>query len=465
MKWLTGLLVLCLLAGGGWWLVERQAAGGDAPRLLTATVTRSDLVVTISSTGTLEPEEVIDVGAQVAGRITSLGPEPMDSAKTIDYGSLVDEGTVLALIDEALYKTQVEEAQAQVEQTEAETLQAEAQVEHSQADVKRAEADLAQLKARFTQAERDWKRAQQLRAQKGILSEAEYDLAQALHDTTRASVDVGEATLLQAHATVRDSEAAVVRARATTSNARASLRGAEINLGYCTIRSPVQGVIVDRRVNVGQTVVASLNAPSLFLIAKDLRQMQIWASVNEADIGQIRTGQPVKFTVDAYPDEVFTGEVLQIRLNANMTQNVVTYTVVVAADNAQGRLLPYLTANVKFEVARRANVLAVPNAALRFRPPPELMVSPPAEAAAPSSNAEDKGKKTKAGVVWVAEGTRLKPVDIEVGLTDGTITEVTAGDVKEGDVVVVGLETAAESDTGGASPFTPQIFGGRRATP
>src|SRR5262249_12654673 len=156
----------------------------------------------------------------------------------------------------------------------------------------------------------------------------------------------------------------------TLSRSEAMLREAQVNLGYTQIRSPVDGVIVDRRVNVGQTVVAGLNAPSLFLIAKDLTKLQVWASVNEADIGNIHAGQSVRFTVDAYPKETFVGQVAQIRLNASMTQNVVTYTVVISTDNSQGKLLPYMTANLQFEVDRRHDVLLVPNAALRWKPQP-----------------------------------------------------------------------------------------------
>src|SRR5205823_11154354 len=153
---------------------------------------------------------------------------------------------------------------------------------------------------------------------------------------------------------------------------KAALKNAEINLAYCTITSPVKGVIVDRRVNIGQTVVSSLNAPSLFLIAKDLKRLQVWASVNEADIGNIRSGQQVTFTVDAYPGRTFKGTVApdQPRLNASMTQNVVTYTVVVTTRNDDGKLKPYLTANVNFEVSKHENVLLVPNAALRWKPNP-----------------------------------------------------------------------------------------------
>ena len=149
---------------------------------------------------------------------------------------------------------------------------------------------------------------------------------------------------------------------------RGFVAAAQRNLSYCTIKSPVKGVIIDRRVNIGQTVVSSLNAPSLFLIAKDLKRMEVWVSVNEADIGNIHQGQPVSFTVDAYPNEIFHGEVGKVRLNATMTQNVVTYTVEVITDNSSGKLLPYLTANVLFELSQKENVLLVPNVALRWSP-------------------------------------------------------------------------------------------------
>ena len=169
-------------------------------------------------------------------------------------------------------------------------------------------------------------------------------------------------------ANYKAAEANVAVGEATIQQNEAALEMAKTNLGYSTIKSPVDGVIIDRRVNIGQTVVASLNAPSLFLIAKDLRRMQVWASVNEADIGRIHPSMPVRFTVDAYPGEVFRGKVVQVRLNATMTQNVVTYTVVVTTDNSDGKLLPYLTANVNFELEQRDNVLLVPNAALRWKP-------------------------------------------------------------------------------------------------
>ncbi len=325
---LTALLVLVLAAGGGLGVWYWQSQHGPRNTFRTAAVERGDLLATISATGTTEPEEVIDVGAQVAGRIEKFGRDPNDSRKAIDYGTEVEEGTVLAQLDDSLYRAKVEQCKA---------------------NLARAEADLKQLEAKHVQAEHDWQRARALLA-RGAGTQADYDLALATYDSARAAVGVGKATIEQM---------------------KAALAEAETNLGYTTIRSPVKGVIVDRRVNVGQTVVASLNAPSLFLIAKDLKRMQVWASVNEADVGNIRRGQPVRFTVDAYPGEVFTGEVAQVRLNASMTNNVVTYTVVVSTDNSSGKLLPYLTANMQFEVSRRNNVLLVPNAALRWRPKPQ----------------------------------------------------------------------------------------------
>ena len=225
------------------------------------------------------------------------------------------------------------------------------------------------MKAKLLQAQQDWDRAQKLGP-----SEA---LAQSAYDQYQANYEVAKANLAAAEAAVEQTKAAVAQAKA-------SLNTAQINLGYCTIKSPVKGVIIDRRVNIGQTVVSSLSAPSLFLIAKDLKRIQVWVSVNEADIGSISPGQPVTFTVDAYPDQVFQGQVGKIRLNATMTQNVVTYTVEVDTNNDDGKLLPYLTANAQFKIGRRQGVLLVPNAALRWSPQSEQIA--PDLAKQPSSS-------------------------------------------------------------------------------
>ncbi len=434
-------LVLVLVLATWFWNRNHQEANG----FRTALVTRGDLLANISATGTVEPEEVVDVGAQVAGRIVSFGKDR--AGKTVDYGSHVEAGTVLARIDDALYAADVESAKATLGQ--------------SQASLQRSEADLGQLKAKRYQAERDWGRAQKL-GPSDALSQADYDAAQSAYETAKANLEVGKAAINQAKKTVEQSKAVLQRAQQ--------------NLSYCTIASPVKGVIVDRRVNIGQTVVASLNAPSLFLIARDLTRIQVWVSVNEADIGLIHPGQPADFTVDAFPGQVFRGEVGKIRLNATMTQNVVTYTVEVNTDNSDGKLLPYLTANVKFVVGEGKNILMVPNAALRWQPQPQQIVAEsrqrlPKVKQAESDPAEkpeaEPGKgKRPAGVIWVPEGKLVRPVKVRLGLTDGASTEVQAADLKENTPVVVGEKIKTEAQTAqGGSPFAPKLFRGAAGGP
>ena len=267
-------------------------------------------------------------------------------------------------------------------------------------------------------------------------------------------------------------KAAILQAQKAVDQAQATLKKAQENLSYCTIISPVKGVIIDRRVNIGQTVVSSLNTPSLFLIAKDLNRLQVWVSVNEADIGRIHPGQPATFTVDAYPGKVFPGEVGKVRLNATMTQNVVTYTVEINTDNSGGKLLPYLTANVKFIEGERQNVLLVPNAALRWTPSHleqivrEFRTSKKerkAEAASQGKAAPKAGKEEQGrGVVWVPQGAQVRPIYVALGLTDGSLMEVESGELKEGMPLVVGeLTNQAEKPAAGGSPFAPHLFRGR----
>src|SRR2546430_7779841 len=410
MKKILFILALRAIVGGtaAWYLKHN---GNPQISLQTTPVKRGEVVFSIGATGTVEPEEVIDVGAQVAGKIMEFGKD--NSGKPVDYGSFIDAGAVLAKIDQTVYLADVSQAQAQLAQ--------------AKAGVARADADLLQMKAKYNQAERDWERAKKL-GPSDALAQTQYDAYEGAYEQAKANVGVGDA--------------AIIEAKASVDSANATLDRAQRNLSYCTIISPVSGVIIDRRVNIGQTVVASLNAPSLFLIAQDLKRMQVWVAVNEADIGNIRPGQPVTFNVDAFPDEVFRGQTNKIRLNAAMTQNVVTYTVEVVTDNSSGRLLPYLTANVKFEVARREDVLIVPNAALRWTPPPEL-VAPEARAEfangeqraprADSSGATTRptGRSTtrpgarpagalamRRGTMWGKDGGVVKSVKVRTGISD-----------------------------------------------
>jgi HlyD family secretion protein len=415
---------------------------------LTVTVNRDDLLSTISATGTVEPEELVDVGAQVVGRIKDFGVDPSDpeKKKQVDYDSAIHEGTELAYIDDAMYKAQVDQAQAAY---------------------LRSQADLKQMQAKLLQTEQDRKRAEELRSIKDIpgtdrpikgIADSDYDLAVANNEVAKANVAVGEATIVQN---------------------KAALDMAVTNLAYTVIKSPVEGVIVDRRVNIGQTVAGgSLNTPIMFLIAKDLSKMQVWSSVNEADIGKIRSrpDMPVQFTVDAYPGEVFHGKVAQIRLNAVSTQNVVTYTVVVTFDNSDLKLIPYLTANLQFEVEAHKNILLVPNSAVRWKPRPEQVVPELREKIAPTlaSKPGDKDPKSPGdaksaklandrvdrGRLWVKDGNFVRPVDIQIGATDGTQTEVSGDAVKEGMKVIRGESKGAELVDSGdtTNPFAPKIF-------
>jgi HlyD family secretion protein len=421
------IVVLGVVLGAAAWYVRR--GGSDGPAFKTAKVETGDIVATISATGTVEPQDVIDVGAQVGGLILSFGKD--ESGKTIDYGSVVNQGTVLANIDPSLYTSDMAQAKAQLDQ--------------AKASKQSADANLEQLKAKLDQAQRDWTRAQKI-GPSDALSQSDYDSYESAYEVAKANILVGQAAIAQAQATIESDQAAVDRATQ--------------NLGYCVIKSPVQGVIIDRRVNIGQTVVSSLSAPSLFLIAKDLKQMEIWVAVNEADIGNLHPGQPVTYTVDAFPGQTFKGEVAKIRLNATMTQNVVTYTVVVSTDNSSGKLLPYLTANVQFETARRDNVLTVPNAALRWVPA-ENQVDPSIRDQPPGGTKSDHQTSTtrphhSAGTIWIESGQYVRPIPVQVGLTDGIETEIQGEGVSDGTTVVIGEQpVAAAGASDSTNPFGP----------
>ena len=278
----------------------RRAAKADAKAARRA---RPGSIVV---TGTVKPEEVVEVGAQVNGMIVAVGSDAADPTKPLDQGSVVRKGSILAQIDPTIYK---------------------AQVEFAEASLSKARADLQQLLTRCGQMKQEWQRAQSLLPQKAIAN-TDYDLAAANCQVATDNVGSGRATVQQCEA---------------------SLQVAKTYLSYTVITSPIDGVILDRRVNVGQIVCATFNVPGLFLVAKDLRRTQVWASVDEADIGHIHPGLPVQFTIDAYPDEVFEGKVSRIRLNPVTTQARTTYTVIVATDNSRG-MLPYLTAKLQFDI-------------------------------------------------------------------------------------------------------------------
>lgn len=464
-KLVVWLIVLGLLGGGGAyaWQMYRARAKPDSSVYRTAPVRKADIVSSISATGTIVPEDVVDVGAQVNGLIASFGNGK--DGKPVDYRSEVDAGMVLANIDDALFKADVSTAEAQLAQAKAQVLV--------------AEANRAQSQAKLDQAERDWARAQKLGQSKAI-SQADFDAAKSAYEQGTATIALSEASIAQAKASVAIAEASLLRAKR--------------NLAYCTISSPVSGVVIDRRVEIGQTVVASLNAPSLFLLAKDLTKMKVLVQVNEADIGHVIPGRPVAFTVDAFPGQNFKGEVRKVRLNATMTQNVVTYTAEIATDNPDKKLLPYLTANVRFIVDETRDALAVPNAALRWSPSVEPAAasapsaSPAPNASTPAAQSGDGARSgqrrqgareqnsqsdnaaprrerpsERKGTVWVLDENGLRSLEVKVGISDGLVTAVENPDLKEGELVVVGEAVAGSASGSTTNPFAPaNPFGGGR---
>jgi RND family efflux transporter MFP subunit len=302
-----------------------------------------------------------------------------------------------------------------------------------------AVATLDQMNAKLDQAGAEWKRAQELYLNK-LMAQVDYDTDKANYEVAKANVSVAKSGIAQA---------------------QADLDKAQRNVDFCIIKSPVAGVIIDRRVNIGQTVVSSLNAPSLFLIAEDLTKMQIWVAVNEADVARIKPGTPVTFTCDAFPGRQFEGTVGKVRLNATMTQNVVMYTVVVNTENPDKVLLPYLTANVDFTVSKQTNALLVPNAALRWSPSSASEIAAGARSQNPvdppgenSSGVRSAGGNQ--GVVWLKDGEFVRPVEVKVGTSDGSSTAVVADNLKEGEEVVTG-ETMGPVQGTTQNPFVPRF--------
>ncbi|MGN0844637.1 MAG: efflux RND transporter periplasmic adaptor subunit [Kiritimatiellia bacterium] len=419
-----GIVVFLVLLGGvAAWRVAQPASAEQGKRFVyqTVPVVRGDVQSTISASGTIEPEELVDVGAQVSGKIVSFGTDT--EGTEVDYCSTVTNGMVLAKIDDVTYLADLDVARAQLS--------------NAVATVTSAKASLAKAEVDLSHAKKDWDRAQKIGV--GIaLSQSDYDAYEATYESAVAARGMAEASVLQA-------DAGVVQARA-------SVEKAERNLDYCTITAPVDGTVIDRRVNLGQTVVSSMSASSLFLVAKDLRHVRIWTAVNEADVGSLYSGQPVTFTIDTFPGKRFTGVVRRVRLNATITSNVVTYTVEIDTENPERLLLPYLTANVEFITGSANGALVVPSRALRFRP---------------SGAAASEGEAQ--ALVWLAPsqpGGNPRPVPVRLLLNNGAdaaIEPLESGALAEGTHVVtheiaVTSKTPIKDEDGEASnPFLPKM--------
>jgi len=501
------LLVLAVVGYAAW---RNYGAAGDAPKFKLAKAESGPLTAAVSATGTLSPVVSVQVGSQVSGQIKEI---------LVDFNSPVKENQLIARIDPETFQYRLRQAEADVEA-------ARAALGVQQAEVLRAKANLADF-------QRDYER-KKLLVEKNFISSAERDKAQSVFDAGRAALQVAESQAKNSEAQVRQREAQLAQAR--------------IDLERTAIKAPVDGIVVKRSIEPGQTVAASLQSPELFIIAKNLTDMQVETSIDEADVGRIRVGQKASFTVDAFPGRSFEGEVRQVRKAATVVSNVVTYTVVVSAANPELTLLPGMTANVRIVTAQKEKVIKVPNAALRFRPSGSgdekktaTAVSPAPTSAAGGNpgggggfaqqrerlvaelklDADQQSKvdaifsdmrekfkgvrdlseaeKAKAqernraeirekvsailnpeqkkryeeitseaqaaragggggnGRVWIiGPDASPKSIDVRLGLTDGSMTEIVSGDIKEGGEVIVGLQT-----TGGAKPTGmpgPRLF-------
>jgi len=374
------IVVAVALATGIYFYIKKPAAAVYK----TARVERGDIVSTVSATGNLAAVVTVQVGTQVSGTIQKL---------FVDFNSPVKKGQTIAQIDPALFN---------------------AQVEQSHGNLINAQANLQKAKADLTDAKRTLERNRQL-VKDGIIAQSDFDAA--------------DTKYLGAVAGVRGAEGSVAQIRGSYSQART-------NLKYSTIKSPVDGTVVSRNVDVGQTVAASFTTPTLFTIAQDLTKMEINTSVDEADISRVMEGQPVTFTVDSYPEKRFRGNVTQIRNSPVITQNVVTYAVIVGVDNRDLNLKPGMTANVAIETARKENVLKIPSAALRFKPKVDKETreakTRPAGKGAPGMRKEATQK-----VYILDKDKKPVPVAIKTGISNDGHVEVTEGNLRENDEVIV----------------------------
>lgn len=398
-KVIIGIAAVVLVAGGVWFFTGKSAKGGI--RLETAKVGRSSISNTVTATGTVEPVTEVEVGTQVSGIIDKL---------YADYNDVVKAGQLIAEMDKVNLKAELASAQAQ----------------------------LASSKSEYEYQQKNYARSKVL-FDKKLISDSDYETATYNYEKSKAAYEQSQASMVKVNR----------------------------NLEYATITSPIDGVVINRAVEEGQTVAAGFETPTLFTIAADLTKMQVIADVDEADIGNVEDGQRVSFTVDAYPNDVFEGTVKQIRLgdssssssSSTSTSTVVTYEVVITADNPDLKLKPRLTANVTIYTLERDNVLTVPTKSLRFVPEEELLMGT-------GLTAENSAQEAPAGkrLIWVKQGQQLHPKVITVGSTSGNMIEVTDG-LTEGEEIAVDMASNGAAPVAAAtekSPFMPGPPGGNK---
>jgi HlyD family secretion protein len=475
----VALVVLVAIA-----VAARRQRTTSSNQYFTAQTDSGPLRNVVNATGVIQTVVTVQVGSQVSGQVEEL---------YADFNSVVKRGQRLAKLDTRNFQTQVENSQASV-------VAARARVRSAEADQKTQVANLLSAKANLEAARvtRDntaviFKRSADL-MKSGVVSQNDYDTAKANADSSQAKLEQAQASVEQVEAQSNSVAAQLEQMKAQLQQAEADLDRSKLNLEYCTIYSPVDGVVISRNVDVGQTIAASLQSPTLFTIANDLAVMQVNANIDEADIGNISEQVDVRFTVDAFPNETFTGRISEIRLNPQTVQNVVTYSVILGIENPEMKLKPGMTANIVITVDQRSNVLKVPNASLRYTPPgarrddvrPDKFMEvraetepdvprkvaqknelPPAKLA--PGQKWDPAQKIKfaaprrnlqrPGVVFVLDTERKpQPRKVLLGITDGSSTEVISGEIRPGDAVIIGDSTQG-SQTTTSNPNPGFLFG------
>jgi HlyD family secretion protein len=415
--WVSAASVIGL-GGIGWWQIGDR---DKEPPYVTTPAQKATVTQVVSSTGTLQAVVTVQVGSQVSGTIEKL---------FADFNTKVKAGQIVAQLNQDKFRAAEDQARANL-------LAAQSNIEKSKVSV----ADTL----------RTLERNRELR-KKDLMAQSDLDAAQAAYDAALAQVEVN---------------------RAQAAQAQASLKQSTVDLNNTVIRSPVDGLVISRNVDVGQTVAASLQAPTLFTIANELARMEVHTNVDEADVGNVKEGQDVTFTVDAFPSRRFTGRVHQVRNAPIVVQNVVTYVAVVRIDNKELLLKPGMTANVQFLVSRKEDVLTIPNMALRFKPPEEKeeaqeLLRREQTRTAPKVGERRTSRQSVAGGggaagrgtrrvrIYVLREDKAQPIEVQLGITDGSKTEVTSADLKENDSVIIGMSSGASSaNPGVANPFQP----------
>jgi HlyD family secretion protein len=418
-------------------------------KYLTAAVQQGDITAVVQATGTINPLTTVPVGSYVSGTVKFI---------FADFNSRVHAGQVLAQLDPAIYEAQVIQARGNLANALANEKNLEASIAGMQAAIESDQANVVKVQAAAQYALANNKRIQDL-AQQGVISQDQADMTHSNLQQADAGVRGAQAQLDQARAQLDQTRAQLEQARAQVQVNTGVLKQAETNLRYTTIVSPIDGTIVARDVTVGQSVAASLQAPVVFSIAQDLTRMQVYAATDESDTGSVKIGTEVTFQVDAFPAETFQGRVSAIRLNATTIQNVVTYSTIVDFENPDEKLLPGETAYVTIPTGHAANCIKIPNAALRFTPEmprPQLQELYKKAGISSTSSAGHPGGWR---VVWkLDKDGGILPVKVRAGITDYSFTQLIEGELKEGDLLVTGEETASSAGT--QSPMGGPRMGG-----